>query len=76
MWSTTFHTNLTGKNLKVLNILFFKFQTQLFTLYLQIMKLITDCTVAMITYCALKITSTCSQMIGFSCDLNITTSLD
>ena len=32
MLSTTFHTNLTGRNLKVLNILFFKFQTQLFTL--------------------------------------------
>ena len=30
-----------GKDLKVLNITIFKFQTQLFTLNLQIMKLIT-----------------------------------
>ena len=28
-----------GKSLKVLNMLFFKFQTQLFTLYLQIINL-------------------------------------
>ena len=33
--------NLTGKNSKVLKMLFFKVQTQLFTIYLQFMKLVT-----------------------------------
>ena len=33
IWSTTFHASLTGKNLKVLNIIFFKFQTAIYSIF-------------------------------------------
>jgi len=37
---------------------------------------ITVCTVCMLTYYALKITTTCWPMIGHLCDMTIETSLD